>query len=301
MAGKVYFGNSNFQTWIEAPLSGLKAGSSGYSATTNLLNGRSFVKRSQGASRTFSASWVGPMNSTVLADSLHTIKDFADGVYGTGKVYWLDPYAIDKNLLPPHWAAPGLTGRDWPTLNTTTPVITTLAGTSNVYANNFPQAYATYTGVTGASNRTIELIIPPGYSFHFGWHTTVAGVTAFSNPGYYIRKYSRATNLEVTSGGFPDFPASMLAGGTTRTNYVLDGNTFSRVVITFAVGSNNVSTGIVGAIAQILPTSTPTTGPFIQGRGTSALQFSSPVEIDYYSSNINSGQIGLSTTFVEVD
>lgn len=299
MAGKVYFGNTNFQTWIDAPLSGLKASSSGYSSTTNLLNGRSFVKRSNGASRTFSPSWLGPLNAPSLSDSLQTIKDFADGVYGTGKVYWLDPYAMEQNILPPHWAAPGLTGRDWPTLNSTTPTITTLAGTSNVYANNFPQAYATYTGATGATNRSISVIIPPGYSLHFGWHTTTAGITAFSNPGYYITKYFRTTNLPVA--GFPDFPTSMLAGGTTRTNLVIDGNTYSRVDIVFSVGNTGVSTSIVGAIAQILPSSTPTTGAFIPGKGTSALQFASPVEIEYYSSNINNGQIGLSTTLVEVD
>jgi hypothetical protein len=239
------------------------------------------------------------MNSTVLADSLNTIKDFADGVYGTGPVCWLDPYAIDKNLLPPHWAAPGL-GKEWPALNSIAPTITTLAGTSNVYANNFPQSYATYVGAAGGVNRYVEIIIPPGYHFHFGWHATAAGVNAFSAPGYYVRKYSRATNLEVTSGGFPDFPVSLLAGGTTRTNYVIDGNTYNRVRITFTVPASG-TTSVVGAIAQILPTATPTTGAFITGRGTSALQFASPVEIEYYSSAINNGQIGLSTTLVEVD
>lgn len=297
MAGKVYFGNTNFQTFIEAPLSGLKASSSGYSSTTNLLNGRSFVKRSSGATRTFSPSWVGPMNSTVLADSLNTIKNFADGVYGTGPVYWLDPYAIETNLLPPHWAAPGL-GKEWPALNSITPTITTLAGTSNVYANDFPQSYATYVGSASSTARSIDIIIPPGYHFHFGWHATASGISALTAPGYYVTKYLRTTNQAVA--GFPEFPLSMTAGGTTRTNLVIDGATHSRVRITFTA-SSSATTSVVGAIAQILPTATPTTGKFITGRGTSALQFASPVEIEYYSSAINNGQIGLSTTLVEVD
>lgn len=300
MAGKVYFGNTNFQTFITAPLTGMTAASSGYSATTDLLNGRSFVKRSNGAARKFSASWLGSMNNSDLTNNLQTIKDFADGVYGTGSVYWLDPYAMAQNVLPPHWAAPGLAAKDWPALNSITPTFTTLSGTSNVYANNFPQTYATYTGASGAVNRNLDIIIPSGYYFHFGWHATASGLNALSNPGYYITKYSRATNLAVTSGGFPDFPSSLLAGGTTRTNYVIDGNTYSRVRITFAVPSSN-TTSVVGAIAQILPTNTPTTGAFIPGKGTTALQFASPLEIEYYSSAVNSGQIGLSTTFVEVD
>ena len=65
MAGKVYFGNTNFQTWITAPQSGMNATSSGYAETTDLLNGRSFVKRSSGAARKFSASWLGSILSLI--------------------------------------------------------------------------------------------------------------------------------------------------------------------------------------------------------------------------------------------
>ena len=301
MAGKVYFGNTKFQTWIDAPSTGMTAGSGGNVVTTDLLNGRSFVKRSQGSSRKFSASWTGSLNNSDLTQNLQTIKDFADGVYGAENVYWLDPYAIDQNVLPPHWAAPGLAAKDWPTLNSSTPTFTTLAGTSNVYANNFPQTYATYTGASGTTSKTINIIIPPGYYFNFGWHTTASGLSAFTNPGFHITKYSRATNLAVLSGGLPDFPLSLLAGGTTRTNYSINGDTYSRVVITFAGGNIGASSSIVGAIAQIIPSATATTGAYIPGKGTSALQFASPLEIEYYSSAINSGQIGLSTTFVEVD
>jgi hypothetical protein len=300
MAGKVYFGNTNFQTWIDAPQSGLKAASSGYSSVSNLLSGRSFVRRSYGASRTFSPSWVGPLNSTDLTTSLQVIKDFADGVYGSGNVYWLDPFAIDKNILPPHFASPGLANNDWPALNSTTPTFTTLAGTSNVYANNYPQVYATYTYSATAGGKYVDIIIPSGYYFHFGWHTPTAGVSGFSNPGFNIIKYSRATNLPVLTGSLPDFPNSLAAGGTTRTNYVTDGATYSRVRITWGTGGSG-STNFVAAIAQILPTNTPTTGVFIPGKGTTALQFSSGVEIEYYSSAINNGQIGLSTTLTEVD
>jgi len=300
MAGKVYFGNTKFQTWIVAPKTGLNATASNYTQTTDLLNGRSFVKRSMGSSRKFSASWFGPMNSGDITTSLQTIKDFADGVYGSENVYWLDPFAMDKNILAPHWASPGLAGKDWPALSTATPTITTLAGTSNVYANNFPQTYATYTYAAGATNKFVDIIIPSGYYFHFGWHATAAGVSGFSAPGFNITKYSRATNLPVLSGGLPDFPVSLLAGGTTRTNYSVDGTTYSRVRISFGLSSSG-STSIVGVIAQILPTNTATTGAFISGGGTTALQFGSDVNIEYYSSTIGDGQIGLSTTLVEVD
>lgn len=295
MAGQVYFGNANFQTFIEAPLSGLQASSTGYSATTNLLNGRSFVKRSYGASRTFSGSWVGPMNSTVLAESLHTIKDFADGVYGSGNVYWLDPFATATNLMPPHWAAPMLDETDWPSLSATvTP--TFVAGT---YANNYPIKRAVYSlPASHADTKKLTLIIPSTHTLHFGWHSTSASISASSAAGIRVVPYN-LTGVAQTAVN----PPSILAGGTQRTNQTFSGSTTSRVEIFLANGAGSTSVAnLVAMIAQVLPNgNTVATGGFISGRGTTALQFSSPIEIEYYSSSINNGQIGLSATLTEVD
>ena len=98
-------------------------------------------------------------------------------------------------------------------------------------------------------------------------------------------------------------PASLLQGGTTRTNQTFDGATTSRVEIYLANGSASASSVIISAImAQVLPTGTSVaSGGFIDGKGTTALQFNSPLNIEYYSSNVNEGQIGLSASFVEVD
>jgi hypothetical protein len=58
---------------------------------------------------------------------------------------------------------------------------------------------------------------------------------------------------------------------------------------------------IVGLMAQILPTGqSPATGDFIMGRGTTGLEFASFPEIEYYSANINDGQVGMSVTLAEV-
>jgi hypothetical protein len=295
MAGKVYFGNANFQTFIEAPLSGLKASSSGYSATTNLLNGRSFVKRSNGASRAFSASWVGPMNSTVLADSLNTIKDFADGFYGAGSVYWLDPYAMNQNLMPVHWGSPSMAEQGWPAISgTITPTFNSLSP-----ANGFPSKLANYSlPANHVDTRRLTIIIPSTHTLHIGWHASAAGITASSAAGIRMSGYNISGSPQSAVN-----PVSLLTGGTTRTNQTFNGATTSRVEIYLANGSASSSSVLISAIiAQVLPTGTSVaTGGFISGRGTTALQFSSPVEIEYYSANINNGQIGLSTTLTEVD
>lgn len=289
MSGKVYFGNADKQTWIVAPKSGLRAASTGSNITTQLLNGRKFVKRSRASSRDFDASWFGSMNDTTMSNSLHTIKDFADGIYGTSNYYWLDPFAMSSNILPPHWAAPMLAETDWPKLDTSLSV----AFTAGSYANSYPSKYAAYT-TTGAytSTRKLTIIIPQGYTFHFGWHSTSAGITS----GVQITRYNRSTGATSNIA-----PTSLLAGGTTRTNTTVDGTTYSKVEIMLNTASA-ATVNIVGMIGQILYNgSTPATGGFITGRGTTALQFSSGVDIEYYTSAIQDGQIGLSVMLTEVD
>jgi len=295
MAGKVYFGNANKQTWIVAPQSGLKVSSEGFSSTSALLNGRKFVKRSQGSSKSLSASWLGSMNDNDITNSLHTIKDFADGIYGTGPCYWLDPFAIATNLMPSHWAAPMLGETDWPKLvGNITPTFT-----AATYANSYPYKYASY-ALTGSyvGDRKITIIIPSGYTLNFGWHSTSAGIAASSAAGVRIKRYNRSTGATTDVN-----PVSLLAGTTTRTNTTVDGTTYSKVEIYLANGSASASTAaVVAIIAQVLLNgASVATGGFITGRGTTALQFSGAVDIDYYSSAIRDGHIGLAANFVEVD
>jgi len=273
----------------------MKASSSGYSVTTELLNGRSFVKRSFGSSRKYNASWIGPMNSTAVSTSLQTIKDFADGFYGDSKCFWLDPYAMNQNVMPTHWAAPALAEYDWPAISATIkPTFNSLGP-----ANGFPQNLASY--VLPGSHvdaRKITIIIPSTHTLHIGWHASTAGLSASSGAGIRISGYNISGSPQSAVN-----PASLLAGGTTRTNQTFDGSTTSRVEIYLANGSASNSTVLISAIiAQVLPTGTAVTaGGFIDGKGSTALHFNGPLEIEYYSANINEGQIGLSASFVEVD
>jgi len=295
MAGKVYFGNANFQTFIVAPLSPMNAGSTGFYSVTELLNGRSFVKRSAASSRKFEPSWNGSLNDTDLTLSLETIKSFSSGLYGSGPFYWIDPYAADNNLMPPHWAAPMLDENDWPSIsNTITPTFT-----AATYTNRYPMKYASYSLPAGhADTKKLTILIPSTHTLNFGWHSTSAGISASSAAGIRVVPYNTSGVAQAAVN-----PASLLAGGTARTNQTFDGSSYSRVEIFLANGSGSTSVAnIVAMIAQVLVTGTTVTaGGFIPGKGTTSLQFASPVQIEYYSSAVNSGQIGLSTTLVEVD
>lgn len=289
MAGTVYFGNANYQTWIKAPASGMGAGSAGYSESLQFLNGGTSVRRSSQTHRTFDMSWSGSMNSGVVDSDLHVIKDFYDGIYGDGPFYWNDPFAVNQNILPPNWASPMLAEKDWPKLtNTLTPTFT-----AATVANGFPSKYATYT-TTGAYTGTEKLviIIPTGYTLNFGWHGPAAG----SSTGIRIVPYLRSTGLADTALN----PTKITAGGTTRTNTTVSGTTYSHVEILVAT-AGAATVNITGMIAQILLNgNSVAAGGFISGRGTNALEFSTAPTINYISSQINSGFIDMSATLTEV-
>lgn len=289
MAGTVYFGNANYQTWIKAPASGMGAGAAGYSESMQFLNGGAAVRRSSQTHRTFDMSWTGSMNSGVVDSDLHIVKDFYDGIYGDGPFYWNDPFSMNQNVLPPHWAAPMLAEGDWDSLSDS--IVPTF--TSSTVANGFPYKYATYTS-TGATESTkkLTLIIPTGYTLHFGWH----GPNSGSSTGIRIVPYLRSTGLADTAIN----PTRIIAGGLTRTNTTVSGTTYSKVEIFFAVGSAT-SVNLTGMIAQILPTAVSVAaGGFVSGRGTTALEFSTQPTITYLSSQINDGFIEMSATLTEV-
>jgi len=193
---QVYFGNDNKQVWIPAPQSGMQADSNTRVIENQLLSGRTSVTRSGATSRRFTSSWLGSLNASDIQDSLHTIKDFYDGVYGDGPFYWNDPYATTTNLLPPHWAAPGLARNDWPEIAS---FDATEHPTTDTNSNNYP-TYSARFNITDTgeveSTKKLTLIIPKGYTLHFGWH----GVVDSGDAGIRIKRTARG-NGAVTAIG----------------------------------------------------------------------------------------------------
>jgi hypothetical protein len=297
MNRKVYFGNAVMQFWIPAPQSGLTASNTGFSTTAQLLSGRAFTKRSVASHRGFDAAWVGPLNSEVSEDSLHTIKDYSDGIYGNGPFYWLDPYATKTNLLAPHWAAPMLTEKDWPTIcaipsgSGATSFVPTESNTKSYpYKSLNINLESTDSFESANANR---VIIPTAHRFHFGWHGDVISGDAT----VILRAYSRSTGLPT------DITTSPLSvNSAIRTNTQVSGTTYSMVdVIVVKPAGATSEIRIAGMIAQVRgEVEAVPQGDFISGRGTTSIEFSSLPQIEYYSANVNNGQISLTASFTEV-
>lgn len=287
--GKVYFGNTTKQTWIKAPSTGLRADSIGWSKESLLLDGRAFVRRSKASHRKFDMSWLGEMNDSNIEQSLQTIKDFHDGIYGEGPFYWVDPYATDTNVLPPHWASPALAEVHWPEL---------VPGLTQVFVpeainRNFSKKYIEFDTTNDyESTEKLTLIIPKDYALNFGWHGPADGSTS----GIRIVPYLRSNGNADTALN----PAKITAGGAVRTNAKILGDTYSHVEI-FVATTTAATVKITNMIAQILPEAqVPATGDFITGRGTTAVEFAAAPQIEYYSSAIGNGRIGMSATLIEV-
>jgi hypothetical protein len=288
MASLIYFGTAYKQSWIKAPSSGMAAGSQGWGAESQLRSGRAFVKRSGASHRRFNPSWVGSYNANEEA-SLQHIINYSEGLYGDGPFYFVDPFAANQNVLPPNWAAPMLTVADWPSLASGLPVSFNISAINN----SFPMKYASYTTTDAyESTNKLTLIIPTGYKLAFGWHGPATGSTT----GVRIVPYLRSTGLADTAVN----PTKITAGGTVRTNTTISGTTYSRVEI-FLATTTASTLNITAMMAQIIPTaSSVASGGFIAGKGTTSIEFGQRPTIEYYSSVINEGQIGMSTSWIEV-
>lgn len=298
---KVYFGNDTYQTWIKAPQTGLKASTQGWSSETQLLNGRTHIKRSEASHRRFTMNWLGSMND--LDNSLHTIKDFADGVYGDGPFFWNDPYATTSNLFSPIWASPSLSidsGVDGICPDNAgvskTKLLTSDAEVVAVLGSN-TQNYPSYTAkFVAPGSETLEsnkftIYIPSGYTLWLGIHGSHSSSGAASYKPYKAGVAGSVTNLTALG-----------VSSTTRVNASISSTTADKVEVYLRKVSSGSCTFYVNAfIAQLLKTGTsPESGKYISGRGTSGLEFASLPEIEYYSSAINKGQIGMSLTMAEI-
>jgi hypothetical protein len=298
---RVYFGNKNHQSWIKAPLSGMSASPQPFSETSAFLNGGASVRRSRGSHRVFDMGWNGSMNNPGNINDLSIIKDFADGLYGDGPYYWVDPYAMDQNLFAPGWAAPFMSiDFDWsglcPDLEDSPvqreTVLTSAVTGIGTNTEGYPYKSAKYTvaGLNGESYK-YTFIIPDGYTLHLGLHGKHGSTGgAFATP--YNASGVAGTDVQLTALGVDT---------TTRVNTSFASTTAKRVDFYLKkTASGTCEFFITGLIAQLLPTGvSPATGKFISGRGTQQLEFSD-MSIDYVSAAINDGQIGMSATLTEV-
>lgn len=257
MRDMIYFGTRERMMWVRAPdanYDGSRAGWDG--GATTFLNGGAIVQRSTSAHRTYNYAW-----NMMTRDEIRAITDYAEGVWGSGAIFLLDPFAMDKNVLPQHWATPRTVLQDAPVLS----------GSPRREAVEYPTDYINSLGYPtrgimyrvsanwplAAARPKLYIPIPSGYTLWFGAH----GAVAATSP------------LTVTPTGSAAVVMPVLDNtNATRFSHSWNGAQYTGVEISFSGNSGNAI--VTGMMAQILPTGvTPATGGFISGQGHSGLRF----------------------------
>jgi hypothetical protein len=278
----MWFGNRNYMQWVRAPQINYDSSKRGYASTATFLNGGAFVKRSATAAKGYNFTW-----TLKNRDEVRAINDYADGVFGPGALYFLDPFAMDKNLLPQFWAVPSLASLDAPLLagmyDDDRPSI--LPTTPN--ANAYPFNTATYTLTSGVHLSQVWLPCPPGYSLWFGAHgsaTGTAGVTVTPTTG------------PNTVGSV--LPVPLLAeSDITRVNTQINGDVYNGALLSLSgVGTLKLS----GLMAQCFRNgTTPPLGGFISGQGHSGCSFVEEPTLTNYSAGID--RAGIVANLIETE
>lgn len=283
MTGKVWFGTKGNMQWIPAPAVNMGAGKTGYAGRADFLNGGAWVRRSKAAAKSYNMSW-----NLQRREDIQPVLDYADGMYGNGPIYFLDPFAADRNVLPAYWAAPYINTYDGP--------IRTESGArpervdNGTSINGYPVESAKFSGGSLLGGRSVYIPIPPTSIAHVGAHGD-----ALTSTGAGVQVVAHAT----ISGG----PVTMLPflsrATQQRTSHQFAGSLYHGVTISIAPGTGGDFI-IDGIIAQVLPAGVvPAPGGFISGQGNSGLSFVSQPSVTAYSAAMD--RVGVSADLVETE
>lgn len=299
--GQLWFGivggtNTHFG-WVPQPDLPVRNRRVSYMEQMGFENGGAAVARSTAFHREFVFN-VGLQQSSGV-DGLDVYADFAAGLFGSGLMYFADPFYFEQNLAAPQWANPSLAELDWPA-----PVAGSVsygATAANSYLQ--PRRKATWT-ITTAANATpltdatipfLVVPIPPDMTLHVGVTGAATG-TAVCRVESWVN--------DATSAGATSSLTLLAETGSTRLNATVAGSSYAFAKIFFTRTSSAASTITpISLMAQLWPSGvTPTlTGNHVPGRGHTGLQFADDAVAEDY--RVVSGGVpyrGLSTRLLEV-
>lgn len=276
---RMWFGTKERMVAIRAPKVGFDGSRVGWDGgVTQYLNGGAYVRRSTSSHKVYNFAWP---NMTRQEAAL--ITDYADGVYGDGPIYFLDPFAMDKNLLPQVWATPRLMLSDGVVLNGAdrSTILPYPIVVNNTLGYPTQAVWGISSGLTVYPKLYIP--IPPDHTAWFGVH----GVPYNAN---------NATGVAVKpSNSAAVTMPNLTTNDSNRFSNSWDGNTTSSIEISMT-GTN--SSFISGMMLQILPTGMlPATGGFISGQGNGGTRFATNPTVTYNSAVMD--MVELSAQLVE--
>lgn len=269
----MYFGTRERMAWIPCPAIDADVSKVGWSASGRFINGGGYVRRSATAGKVYQFSW-----NVMPRAELRKFTDYADGLYGPGPFYFIDPFSTE-NILPQYWAAPRLAAEDAPSL-----VRDKRPELVDTPANNYgyPTKSAKYVLEAGDSFNSIWLPVPEGHTLHLGVHGTATGD-------------SRLT--ATPDGGSPVDLEMLPEDSAVLTDHSVVGPT--GVTLSGRLGADPGVLTLSGIVAALVPNgqSAPT-GNFPSGQGHSGCDFTEHPKETGYSAALD--KIGATATLMEV-
>lgn len=193
--GNFYFGNIRKAGYYPAPSSGMDAGSYGQTDQLDYWNGGSYVAQGSGTHRQFAMEW--RINDKT---ALSWLNDYRSGNYGTGLLYFIDPFAL--NPVPPHWGTPMLSGMGWPSLvggNVKPTLVPTTYTRVNLYADPLPTTLTGFSTQTGGATWA-QSVQPTGGSDGTSWYRMLSSTANTTSPVGFNMTAAGTSATPVTGG-----------------------------------------------------------------------------------------------------
>lgn len=276
---QVWFGTEGAMQWIKAPATNMGRSRRNWESGTQFLNGGYSQISSDYSALSYSLAW-----NVVDSKTESIISGYANKAYGTGPIYFLDPFSYDS-VMPLMWSAAHLTASDAPSLiRGYRPTKSRLT----VNGAGFPTHAATYALSPGMPALETLVPVPRGYTLlyaAYGTATGTAGVRVDYNlnvPWYAIAPMLGTGDQTLGTGGYQAITNA--DGENDLVKFKLS-------------GSGQLS--LVGVHAQVVPMGQP--GKIFDyyplGKGNSGMRFEGTPQITSYSSLLD--QQAMTATLVE--
>lgn len=191
----MYFGTKDRMDWIPCPAVDRPASLQSPNGTLEYENGGAFVRRQYAAHRNYEMTW----NFLPNAEA-EKIEAWAQGTWGKGPYYWVDPMIARGNMLPMDWAFPGSVNLGaaplLPVQVTDIPVPNPLPGSPIRGVR-----YSTDTNFLTGSPRRVFLPIPPEHSLTFATSAIPNRLDIFVQT-YPVAGGDPAAGRQVQSSGY---------------------------------------------------------------------------------------------------
>lgn len=97
----IYFGTRERMIWVKAPATGTPLSAESWTNSGQDLNGGGYVLNSEASHKNYEFTW-----GASPADEVYAITDYFSGAYGTGPLYFIDPFAQKRNLFNDPFSIP---------------------------------------------------------------------------------------------------------------------------------------------------------------------------------------------------